>query len=289
MRRLERKAFETLERSDILAYWSAALRAGEVPKPTVATSTNYAQIEIWSARIYLSKENELYLNTHPLDRAPRVLRVSPIKEYGQFFHEKDPYLVQVEFEPDKRRKDPKQLLAALQDLLAHEMQQENPRRNPDDDLRKLQRQAARGSASDVLKYFAAAWRAGEEPRGNVQLVGTEAFTGYASFRAPLQFWVFGNGWGLSQYLESYPEERLYYMLFKLSTKSNSSIYVDTPIGRWVDLDWRDLARVERYTPVWAIAERGSWRLSEPEMLDLVANLRARPKDVVGFADRLGGA
>ena len=45
IRKLERKAAETEDRADILAYWAASLRAGVLPKPTrVFENGNYVYV-----------------------------------------------------------------------------------------------------------------------------------------------------------------------------------------------------------------------------------------------------
>lgn len=55
LRKLERKAFETEDRTDILAYWAASLRAGILPKPTY-TSNIGSYVYVANIKDYLAKD-----------------------------------------------------------------------------------------------------------------------------------------------------------------------------------------------------------------------------------------
>lgn len=297
LRKLERAAASG-EYGDISAYWLALLRTGQLPPPTYDYSTSEKMQTVYGSY------SEPWIGwTIPSDRAnwPVASRIWQVQigwgGIAFYVNLWDADLSDSRLSDGQVAENMPEALEQVKVYLKQALTKYDNeklrnkvlkmRGNPDVDLRKLERLARQGDDNDVLAYYAAAWRAGEIPKGPpVQIVGTNNFLGN-SFRAPANFWIFANGWGLSGYWDMGQR----YLPFKLSTKNNSSMYVDSTVGRWVDVDWRDLAKVERDNTSWDLSENRASRekLAPHEMITYMANLRSKPSQVVGFADRLGGA
>lgn len=176
--------------------------------------------------------------------------------------------------------------------------QDNPRarrtkrRNSDDRLRKLERASRSGEAEAVLAYWSACWRAGEVPKERVgEYLVLERPTPYRLFNQPTKLVIFPNGWGLVQWYEGLVNgEELYShlpMKLQQDPKLDSGIWVDTPIGRWIDLYWRDIAIIERSPEIWGVTER---RLRElQDIAEVMATLRTKPSQVLTVTERSRGA
>lgn len=179
IRRLERKAFTTQERGDILAYWQAALRAGELPKPTIEFipkdiqgihETGHKRIYTAHPGAYIDKDWKLGKRTW---RVPRIVHWV-----------NDVWLDQIGYDLGYSSNHPEDLKPVLQDLLDFELRQENPRRkNPDENIRKLLRVYRQESTPDnQATYWHACLRAGELPEPDESVDGSW-----------VKVWQFGYG------------------------------------------------------------------------------------------------
>lgn len=80
IRKLERKALQTLAKADILRYWRACLRAGEIPKPTYEVVGPEEYLDglyirrMWS---YLEPGNPTWYVGEPLSVRPQVTWHNP--------------------------------------------------------------------------------------------------------------------------------------------------------------------------------------------------------------------
>lgn len=175
LRKLERKAFATQERSDILAYWAACLRAGEIPKPTFAEAKEYKE----EAKVYTARPKEYFQKALIKYYTPRLVHYPKLYYYQNMVWSNStgsdlrtgiqelldwelaqPELTNWELRQEKRRRE-----------LGENPRRRRTKRNPDDDIRKLERNAASGEADDIANYWKACIRARVKP--NYTLTYTE--------------------------------------------------------------------------------------------------------------------
>lgn len=159
LRQLERIAFSTEDNEDVLRYWRACLRAGELPKP----SRSYKLSEYW------------ILHTEPQN----ITIVLDKVEFRVALYGDTGVGPKATWHCRTKKESLEKVREALETVVGWFMKE-----NPDDDIRKLERQAfTTFDSQDIAAYWKASLRAGRLPKPN-RVLELE--------RKEVEFWGLGN-------------------------------------------------------------------------------------------------